>query len=97
MKKTLLFAALLSVGACKKTKIKECDDFMATAEKIQKCDTLPQSTRDSLAKALDTMRDGLKQADGAPQSQIDLVARTCKDQHDTILRVYEKSAPECLK
>lgn len=110
MKNNLFAAALISLGslgsltclaACSKTKIKECEDFVRTAEKIEKCEKLPASSREDMKQGIKQIKDALKViedvGDQAPKEQLEMLGRTCKSQHDTILRLYEKSAPECLK
>jgi hypothetical protein len=99
MKKLLLL--LLVVAACKKTKIPECEDLVKTAEKIEKCEKIPADKRAEIRTGTDQIRNALKLledvGDQAEQSQLDGLAKTCKQQNETIRDLYQKVAPECLK
>lgn len=96
-----LLAALVLCAACSKTKIKECEEFVRLAEKIEKCEKLPASSRQSMTSAIKTMKGALKQiedvGDQATKEQLDMLAGSCKRQHDNLVRLYEKSAPECIE
>lgn len=101
MKYALLVAAALSLGACKKTRVKQCDDLVALGEKIEKCEKIPADSRQSVTSGIASMKKALKTledvGDQAPQSQLDSLGRTCQMQVDRIQKMYEKVAPECLK
>ena len=100
--KHILFIALLSSSlGCSKTKVKECEALVATAEKIQKCEKIPPESRKSIKDGVETIRSALKMledvGDEAPKEQLDMLAKTCQRQNDQIREMYEKVAPECLK
>jgi hypothetical protein len=93
--------ALALVAGCSKTRIKECDDFVRTAEAIARCETLPQSTRESMKRPLAMIKSSLQGIDDlgdqVTKAQLEALGRTCQRQHDTIRELYGKSAPECLR
>ena len=99
MKKVLL-AALLVAG-CSKTKIKECEALVSTAEKIEKCEKIPADSRAEIKRGVVQIKEALKVledvGDQAPKDQLDMLAKTCQGQNDKIRELYEKVAPECLK
>ena len=101
MKYAFVLAAALSLAACKKTRVKQCDDLLALGEKIEKCEKIPADSRKSMTSGIESMRKALKTledvGDQAPQSQLDALGRTCQQQVDQIQKMYEKVAPECLK
>src|SRR5262245_33004590 len=93
--------AVFAIGCSSKTRIKECDDFVAVAEKLEKCEQIPAASRTSITCAVDQVRKMLKLledvGDQAPKSQLDTLAQTCRTQSDSIRKMYEKAAPDCLK
>jgi hypothetical protein len=99
MKRALLVALVLA--ACSKTKVKECDDLVALAEKIEKCEKIPAESRTQITTGIDQIRKALKMledvGDQAPREQLEALGKTCKMQSDRIREMYEKVAPECLK
>ena len=102
MKAALLVLLVAStLGACKKTRVKECDDLVALAEKIEKCEKIPPESRKAMTAGIEQIRSALKTledvGDQAPKEQLELLGRTCKGQVDQIREMYEKVAPECLK
>ena len=100
MKRALLIALVLA-GCSKSTRVKQCDELLAVGEKIQNCETIPESSRGSIKTSMDSMRNALKMledvGDQAPKSQLEQLGQTCQRQLDKIREVYEKTAPECLK
>ena len=99
MKRALLLA--LMIAGCSKTKVKECDDLVALAEKIEKCENIPADDRKELALTVDTIRKALKVledvGDQAPKEQLEMLGRSCQEKSDRVRDMYEKVAPECLK
>ena len=99
MKRAVLIALVL-VG-CSKTKVKECDDLVALAEKIERCEKIPADSRKQLAVSIDTIRKTLKAlediGDQAPKEQLEALGAACAAQSGRIRDMYEKVAPECLK
>jgi len=97
-------ALALAAGACGKSeRIKECDALVATAEKIEKCAKLDDKSRAQIKNATKTIKDALQMLDDvggageAPKGQIDQLRQTCQSQHDSIVQLYKKVAPECLE
>ena len=97
---------LLSLGlatACSSKRIKECDDLVATAEQLEKCDQLDAASRADISTATKQIRGALKMlddvggADKAPAEQIELLRTNCKSQNEMIRDMYAKAAPDCLK
>lgn len=105
MTRVVLACALALVAAAcgKKERIQECDAFVATIEKIEKCDKLDAASREQIKGSAETIKGALKMLDDlggageAPKDQIDQLRRTCKSQHDTVVELYGKVAPDCLK
>jgi uracil phosphoribosyltransferase len=99
MKRAALIALVLA--SCSKTKVKECEDLVAVAEKIEKCEKIPAASRASITQGVGQIRNALKMledvGDQAPKEQLEMLGRTCKTQTDKIREMYEKVAPECLK
>ena len=99
MKRALLVALVLA--GCSKTKVKECDDLVALAEKIEKCEKIPADNRTQITSGIEQIRKALKMledvGDQAPKEQLEALGKTCKAQSDRIREMYEKVAPECLK
>lgn len=99
----LACALALTAGACSKERVKECDAFVATIEKIEKCDKLDASARDRIKGSAQMIKNALKMLDdaggagNAPEAQLDQLRQTCKSQHDTVVELYGKVAPDCLK
>jgi hypothetical protein len=98
--KNIVFACLLVMG-CGKTKIKECEALVVTAQKIEKCDKIPASNRQEISRGVSQIKEALKVledvGDQAPKDQLEMLAKTCQGQNDKIRELYEKVAPECLK
>ena len=99
MKRALLVA--LVIAGCSKTKVQECDDLVALAEKIEKCEKIPADNRAQITGGIEQIRKALKMledvGDQAPKEQLEALGKTCKSQSDRIREMYEKVAPECLK
>jgi hypothetical protein len=102
--RVLVLGSALALGVgCSSKRIKECDALVATAEKLEKCDKLDAKSRAEIAGATKTIRGALKMlddvggADQAPADQVDQLRKTCQQQNDSIVSLYEKVAPECLK
>ena len=98
MKRLLVLVALVG---CSKTRVKDCDDLVALAEKIEKCEKIPAESRKSITMGIDQIRNALKMleevGDQAPKEQLEQLGQTCKAQSDKIREMYEKVAPECVK
>ena len=102
---TKIWVAVLFVAACGKPKhLPECDEFVATVDKIVSCKTLPASAdRAQLEQARKTITgafDMMDQAGGiekAPKDVQENLRSTCKAQNSAIVEVYTKVAPDCLK
>ena len=94
---------LLIVGGCSKKRVAECDEFVKTAEKLGKCDKLPEGSRASVAAAAKQIKDMLQMVDdaggfdSAPAETVDQMRQACKSQNTTIVDEMQKSFPECLK
>ncbi len=104
MTRTVLIAALLlSSAACSKKRVAECDDFVATAEKLAKCDKLPEAQREAVSSGAKQIKDMLKMVDdaggfdNAPKETVDELRSTCKGQNDRVVEEMKKTFPECLK
>ena len=96
-----LAVPLATAGCGKKTKVKECEDLVALAEKIEKCDKIPEGSRKSITSGVQSIKSALKTledvGDQAPKEQLEMLGKTCQGQTDRIREMYEKVAPECLK
>jgi len=96
---TVLAVSLLS--GCKKNKVPECEVFLATIEKIGKCDKVPEASRKEIVDSAKTIRDSLKMIEDAggdvPDDLMSSMKDACKSQETTVREMYEKVAPECLK
>ena len=61
----------------------------------------PEGSRASIKSNMESMRNALKALDGAggqvSKDQLDSLGQTCQRQLDQIRKVYERTAPECLK
>ncbi len=105
MNKLLLVCVVVGglVTGCTKQRIAECDELVATADKIAKCEKLPAESRKSVAEAGKTMKDALKMMDDAggvgeaPKDLVNQLRDTCKTQNKTIVDEYTKLMPECMK
>ncbi|MBA3391383.1 MAG: hypothetical protein H0T89_02010 [Deltaproteobacteria bacterium] len=104
MKALIIAVSILGAGAaCNKERIKECDALVATAEKLEKCDKLDAASRTQIKSATKTIRDALQALDDvggaskAEPAQIEGLRTTCQTQNESIIQLYEKVAPECLK
>ena len=99
MKRALLIA--LVIAGCSTTREKQCDDLVALAEKIEKCEKIPADSRKGITGGVEQIRKALKMledvGDQAPKEQLEALGQTCKSQSDRIRDMYEKVAPECLK
>jgi hypothetical protein len=97
----VLVAIPLVAGCGKKTKVKECEDLVALAEKIQKCEQIPEASRTSISSGVASIKNALKTledvGDQAPKEQIEMLAKTCQRQVEQVRSQYEKVAPDCLK
>lgn len=96
----LAISTLGSVAGCKKNKVKECEDLVALAEKIQKCDKIPEASRTAISSSVSSIKNALKtleDAGEAPKEQLDMLAKTCQGQVEQVRAQYEKLAPDCLK
>jgi hypothetical protein len=101
MKRLSILVALGLAGCSKTTTVKQCEELVSLGDKIGACATLPEASRTSIKSSMETMRNALKALDGAGgkvnQDQLDSLGLTCQRQLDQIRKVYEKTAPECLK
>jgi hypothetical protein len=99
--KRAIMIALVVLASCSKTRVKECDDLVALAEKIEKCEKIPADSRANITGGIEQIRKALKMledvGDQAPKEQLEALGQTCKSQSDRIREMYEKVAPECLK
>lgn len=95
-------AAVLACG-CSKKRVTECDDFVKTAEKLAKCEKLPEAARESVAASAKQIKDMLQMVDdaggfdSAPAETIDQMRQACKSQNTRIVDEMQKTLPECLK
>jgi len=95
-------AAVLASG-CSKKRVAECDEFVKTAEKLSKCDKLPESARSSVGTAAKQIKDMLQMVDdaggfdAAPKETVDEMRSTCKSQNTRIVEEMQKTFPDCLK
>lgn len=105
MNKLMLCAVIVSglVTGCKKERVAECDEFVATIDKVAKCEKLPAETRKQISESGKTIKDALKQIDdaggigNAPKDLVDQMRDTCKTQNKTVVDEYTKLMPECMK
>ena len=105
MNKHLLACGLAAaVGAgCSKKRVAECDEFVTTAEKLAKCDKLPESARSSVATAAKQIKDMLQMVDdaggfdSAPKETVDEMRQACKAQNTRVVEEMQKTFPDCLK
>jgi hypothetical protein len=99
VKRALLIAFV--IAGCSKTRVKECDDLVALAEKIETCAKIPADSRKGITAGVAQIRKALKMledvGDQAPEEQLEALGQTCKTQRERIRDMYEKVAPECLK
>jgi hypothetical protein len=96
--------SILFLGTgCTKKRVAECDEFVATIDKIAKCEKLPAESRKAVAESGQTIKDALKMIDDAggvgdaPKDLVDQMRDTCKTQNKTIVDEYTKLMPECMK
>ncbi|MBA3456657.1 MAG: hypothetical protein H0T42_26445 [Deltaproteobacteria bacterium] len=95
-------AAVLAAG-CSKKRVSECDDFVTTAEKLAKCEKLPETARTSVAGSAKQIKDMLQMVDdnggfdSAPAETVDQMRQACKSQNTRIVEEMQKTFPECLK
>lgn len=105
MNKLLLVCVVFGglVTGCTKKRVAECDAFVATIDKIAKCDKLPADSRKSIEASGKSIKDALKLIDDAggigdaPQDLVQQMRDTCKTQNATIVEQYTKLAPDCMK
>jgi len=95
-------AAALAAG-CSKKRVAECDEFVKTAEKLAKCDKLPEGARSSVASAAKQIKDMLQMVDdaggfdSAPKETVDEMRQACKAQNTRVASEMQKTFPDCLK
>lgn len=88
---------------CSTKRVAECDEFVATIDKIAKCDKLPAESRKEIVSSGQMIKDALKTIDdaggigNAPDDLVKQIRDTCKTQNTTIVDEYKKLMPECLK
>jgi hypothetical protein len=104
MNKLLIGVLVLGAAAgCSKKRVAECDAFVATIEKISKCDKLPAEQRTAVAESGKQIKDALKMIDDAggvgdaPEDLVKTLRDTCKTQNTTVIEQFQKVAPECVK
>lgn len=105
MNKLILCAVVVSglVTGCKKERVAECDEFVATIEKVSKCEKLPAETRKQVAESGKAIADALKMIDDAggvgdaPKDLVQQMRDTCKTQNKAVVDEYMKLMPECMK
>lgn len=105
MNKLLLVCVVVGglVTGCTKKRVAECDEFVATIDKISKCEKLPAESRKQVAESGQTIKDALKMIDDAggvgdaPKDLVDQLRDTCKTQNKTVVDEYMKLMPECMK
>ena len=105
MNKLLLVCVVVGglVTGCTKKRVAECDEFVATIDKITKCEKLPAESRKQVAESGQTIKDALKMIDDAggvgdaPKDLVDQLRDTCKTQNKTVVDEYMKLMPECMK
>jgi hypothetical protein len=105
MNKLLLVCVVVGglVTGCTKKRVAECDEFVATIDKIAKCEKLPAESRKQVAESGQTIKDALKMIDDAggvgdaPKDLVDQLRDTCKTQNKTVVDQYMKLMPECMK
>jgi hypothetical protein len=105
MNKLLLACSVVAALAtgCSKKRVAECDDFVKTAEKLAKCDKLPEGSRSSVASAAKQIKDMLQMVDDAggfdqaPKETVEEMRQTCKSQNTRIVEEMQKTFPDCLK
>lgn len=102
MKRALpVLVALGLIGCGKSTTVKQCEELVSVGDKISACATISASSRASIKSGMESMRNALEALDGAggkvSEDQLDSLGQTCQRQLDQIRKVYEKTAPECLK
>jgi hypothetical protein len=105
MNKLLLVCVVVGglVTGCTKKRVAECDEFVATIDKISKCEKLPADSRKQVAESGKTIKDALKMIDDAggvgdaPKDLVDQLRDTCKTQNKTVVDEYTKLMPECMK
>jgi hypothetical protein len=91
------------VTGCKSKRIVECDEFVATAEKLAKCDKVPAAQQQQISSATKTIKDALKMlddaggADQAPTEVLNQMKDMCRSQNKVIVDEFTKIAPECVK
>jgi len=105
MSKLLLVSVMVGglVTGCSKKRIVECDEFVATAEKLAKCEKLPAESRSQISAGTKSIKDALKLlddaggADQAPADALNQMRDMCKSQNKAIVDEFSKIAPECMK
>jgi hypothetical protein len=95
--------AALLVSGCSKKRVTECDDFVKTAEKLAKCEKLPEGARTSVAASAKQIKDMLQMVDdaggfdSAPAETVDQMRSACRSQNTRIVEEMTKTFPDCLK
>jgi len=90
---------VLSLGACAKKRIPECDALAAKIEKISACPTIPTDQRASIIESAKTIRDSMQMIDDAggvakaPPDLVNSMHDTCKTQGAALDKMYA----DCLK
>ena len=105
MNKLLLVCVVAGglVTGCTKKRVAECDELVATIDKIAKCDKLPAESRKAIEESAKTIKDALKLIDdsgGVGDAPADLVQQmrdTCKTQNKSVVDQHMKLMPECMK
>lgn len=100
----LVGGSFLALGTgCSKERVKECDEFVATMDKLASCEKLPADARKQIGESSKMIKDALKQIDdaggtgNAPKDLVDQMRDTCKTQTKTVVDEYTKLMPDCLK
>ena len=86
------------VTGCTKKRVAECDELLATIDKIVKCDKLPPESRKSLAESGKTIKGVLEGIDDDARADVvQQIRDTCKTQNKSVVDQYLKLMPECMK
>ena len=88
---------------CAKKRIAECDELVATALKVAKCEKLSAESRKPAEDAAKVIQDSLKTLDDAggvgkaPKDLVDQMRHLCKTENTTFVDEHMKLAPECME
>lgn len=99
----LALTSLAVLGGCSKKRIAECDEFVATVEKIARCEQLPASSRPQVEASAKAIKDALEMVDqagglgSAPADLVKTLRDTCRTQDRAIIEQYSKLMPDCLE